>query len=138
MTDPKITDPKITDIVTTERHGKVLEIIFNRPPVNAINRAASQALYDAFATLRDDDGLAVGIVTAAASVVIVLPLLAVESRGSMDGCARRRPELGTHLRWGVDDLATTIRDTPQDLQTAESADICSSRSSTGAAAPAPC
>ncbi len=53
----------MTDIVTTTRHGKVLEIIFERPPVNAINRAASRALYDAFATLRDDDGLAVGIVT---------------------------------------------------------------------------
>ena len=58
-----MTDPKITSIVTTERHGKVLEIIFDRPPVNAINLAASQALYDAFATLRDDDGLAVGIIT---------------------------------------------------------------------------
>ena len=58
-----MTDPKITGIVTTVRHGKVLEIIFDRPPVNAINRAASQALYDAFATLRDDDDLAVGIIT---------------------------------------------------------------------------
>ena len=53
----------MTDIVTTRRHGKVLEILFDRPPVNAINRAASRALYDAFATLRDDDGLSVGIVT---------------------------------------------------------------------------
>ncbi len=53
----------MTDMVTTTRHGKVLEIVFDRPPVNAINRAAGSALYDAFATLRDDDGLAVGIVT---------------------------------------------------------------------------
>ena len=51
------------DTVTTTRHGKVLKIIFDRPPVNAINRAASADLYDAFAELRDDDGLAVGIVT---------------------------------------------------------------------------
>ena len=49
--------------VTTTRHGKVLEITFDRPPVNAINRDASRALYEAFATLRDDDDLAVGIVT---------------------------------------------------------------------------
>ena len=53
----------MSDMVTTTRHGKVLEITFDRPPVNAINRAASQALYDAFATLRDDDSLSVGIVT---------------------------------------------------------------------------
>jgi crotonobetainyl-CoA hydratase len=53
----------MSDMVTTTRHGKVLEIVFDRPPVNAINRAASAALYDAFAFLRDDDGLAVGIVT---------------------------------------------------------------------------
>ena len=53
----------MSDIVTTTRHGKVLEIVFDRPPVNAINRAAGAALYDAFARLRDDDGLAVGIIT---------------------------------------------------------------------------
>ena len=27
--------------VLTERHGKVLEIVLNRPPANAINRAMS-------------------------------------------------------------------------------------------------
>jgi len=53
----------MSDMVTTTRHGKVLEIVFDRPPVNAINRAASAALYDAFAQLRDDDDLSVGIVT---------------------------------------------------------------------------
>ena len=53
----------MSDIVKTTRHGKVLEIVFDRPPVNAINTAASRALYEAFCELRDDDGLSVGIVT---------------------------------------------------------------------------
>ena len=53
----------MSEYVTTTRHGKVLEITFDRPPVNAINRQASQALYEAFAELRDDDSLSVGIVT---------------------------------------------------------------------------
>ncbi len=35
----------MSDIVRTTRRGKVLEIVFDRPPVNAINRAASRALY---------------------------------------------------------------------------------------------
>ena len=38
----------MSDIVKTTRHGKVLEIVFDRPPVNAINTAASRALYEAF------------------------------------------------------------------------------------------
>ena len=53
----------MSDIVRTERRGKVLEIVFDRPPVNAINNAASRALYGAFAELRDDPDLVVGIVT---------------------------------------------------------------------------
>ncbi len=53
----------MTNPVKTERRGAVLEITLDRPPVNAINRAVSRALYDAFATLRDDPDLMVGIVT---------------------------------------------------------------------------
>jgi crotonobetainyl-CoA hydratase len=49
--------------VKTARRGKVLEITLDRPPANAINHATSVALYDAFRTLRDDDGLLVGIIT---------------------------------------------------------------------------
>ena len=55
----------MSDIVKTTRHGKVLEIVFDRPPVNAINTAASRALYEAFRELRDDDSLSVGIITGA-------------------------------------------------------------------------
>ena len=53
----------MSDLVRTTRRGKVLEIVFDRPPVNAINRAASRALYGAFAELRDDPDLIIGIVT---------------------------------------------------------------------------
>lgn len=53
----------MSSIVLTERHGKVLEITMNRPPVNAINTEMSMALYDAFATLRDDPTLTVGLIT---------------------------------------------------------------------------
>ena len=53
----------MSDIVRTTRRGKVLEIVFDRPPVNAINRAASRALYGAFAELRDDPDLIIGIGT---------------------------------------------------------------------------
>ena len=34
----------MSDMVTTTRHGKVLEIPFARPPVHAIHPAPSQAL----------------------------------------------------------------------------------------------
>ncbi|MFO0995231.1 MAG: enoyl-CoA hydratase-related protein [Alphaproteobacteria bacterium] len=49
--------------VRTERHGGVLEVVLDRPPVNAINLEVSNQLYDAFATLKDDPALRVGIVT---------------------------------------------------------------------------
>lgn len=49
--------------VGTERRGKVLEITMDHPPVNAISTAVGAALYDAFATLRDDDALTCGIIT---------------------------------------------------------------------------
>ncbi len=48
--------------VRSERRGKVLEVTLDRPPVNAIDDATSVALYEAFRTLQDDDGLMVGIV----------------------------------------------------------------------------
>lgn len=54
-------------IVTTARSGRVLEIVLNRPPANAINRATSAALYAAFKGLQDDDELRVGIVTGTGS-----------------------------------------------------------------------
>ncbi len=52
-------------MVHTKRVGKVLEITFDRPPANAINRAASRALYAAFNELQEDPDLALGIITGA-------------------------------------------------------------------------
>ena len=49
-------------VVTTNRIGKVLEITLNRPKVNAIDKATSLALYEAFHTLQEDDDLLVGII----------------------------------------------------------------------------
>ena len=45
--------------------GAVLEIVIDRPKANAIDRATSLELYDAFARLRDDPDLRVGLLTGA-------------------------------------------------------------------------
>jgi crotonobetainyl-CoA hydratase len=55
----------MAEIVRTERRGPVLEVILDRPPVNAINAELSRAINRAFVTLRDDPGLRVGILTSA-------------------------------------------------------------------------
>lgn len=49
--------------VTAAARGAVLEILFDRPPANAINRQCSYDLYDAFKRLHEDPALLVGIVT---------------------------------------------------------------------------
>lgn len=49
-------------IVLTRRIGNVLEIMLNRPPVNAINRAMSRAIHTALRTLQDDPELSVGVI----------------------------------------------------------------------------
>lgn len=54
----------MSEFVKTERRGRVLEITLDRPKVNAIDRATSIALGEAFVTLRDDPELRCGIVTA--------------------------------------------------------------------------
>lgn len=51
--------------VRVERHGQVLVVTLDRPKANAIDAPTSQALYQAFAELRDDPNLRVGIITAA-------------------------------------------------------------------------
>ncbi len=51
--------------VRVERRGHVLEVTLDRPPVNAIDVVTSRLLGEAFAELRDDPELRVGIVTAA-------------------------------------------------------------------------
>ncbi len=51
------------DLVLTKRRGKVQEITMNRPPVNAINRAMSRAIYGALNTLQEDPDLTAGLIT---------------------------------------------------------------------------
>ena len=54
----------MTNGVEVTRNGRVLEVKLNKPKVNAIDIAMSQALGAAFAELRDDPDLWVGILTA--------------------------------------------------------------------------
>lgn len=51
--------------INVDRQGPVLLITIDRPKANAIDLAASRALNDAVALLRDDESLRIGIVTAA-------------------------------------------------------------------------
>jgi len=51
--------------VEVSRAGHVLEVTLNKPKVNAIDHAMSRELGEAFALLRDDPELRVGILTAA-------------------------------------------------------------------------
>ena len=53
----------MNEAVTTQRRDKVLEITIDRPPVNAVSQAVTDALHEAFVTLRDDSDLVVGIIT---------------------------------------------------------------------------
>jgi crotonobetainyl-CoA hydratase len=54
----------MTHHVEVTRDGHVLEVRLNKPKVNAIDHAMSRELGAAFATLRDDPDLRVGIVSA--------------------------------------------------------------------------
>jgi crotonobetainyl-CoA hydratase len=49
--------------VRTEVRGHVLEVVLDRPKANAIDHATGIELYEAFARLRDEDDLHVGILT---------------------------------------------------------------------------
>ena len=49
--------------VRVERCGRILEITLDRPKVNAIDAATSQAMGAAFEQLQEDDSLSAGIVT---------------------------------------------------------------------------
>ncbi len=51
--------------VQVRRNGPVLEVVLDKPKVNAIDHAMSRDLGAAFAQLRDDPDLRVGILTAA-------------------------------------------------------------------------
>ena len=53
----------MSEEVIVEKRSGVLEVTLNRPPVNAIDVATSVALGEAFAELRDNSDLHVGIIT---------------------------------------------------------------------------
>lgn len=55
----------MSEYVHVSRRGGVLEIVIDKPKANAIDIKVSQALGEAFVTLRDDPELAVGIITGA-------------------------------------------------------------------------
>ena len=55
----------MSDGVTITRNGHVMEVVLDRPKVNAIDVATSQALAAAFAELRDDHELRCAILTGA-------------------------------------------------------------------------
>ena len=55
----------MSDGVTITRNGHVMEVVLDRPKVNAIDVATSQALAAAFAELRDDKELRCAILTGA-------------------------------------------------------------------------
>src|SRR5205823_11827658 len=62
--DPMSTGGTATD-VRTEVDGDVLLVTLDRPKANAVDAPTSRLLYEAFAGLRDDPALRVGILTGA-------------------------------------------------------------------------
>ncbi len=54
----------MSDSVRVETHGHVLVVTLNKPKVNAIDHEMSRALGAAFARLRDEHDLRVGMITA--------------------------------------------------------------------------
>jgi crotonobetainyl-CoA hydratase len=55
----------MSEHVKVTRNGRVLEVMIDKPKANAIDIKVSQALGEAFVTLRDDPELSVGIITGA-------------------------------------------------------------------------
>jgi crotonobetainyl-CoA hydratase len=53
----------MSEAVKVTRHGDVLEVMLDRPKANAIDAATSRAMNDAWALLRDDDALKIGVLT---------------------------------------------------------------------------
>ena len=53
----------MTDILKLTRNGHVLEVVFDRPPVNAIDAATSRRIAKAFIEFREDPELRVAILT---------------------------------------------------------------------------
>jgi len=71
----------MSEHVHVSRNGGVLEVVIDKPKANAIDIKVSQALGEAFVTLRDDPELSVGIITGAGDRIFCAgwDLKAVES-----------------------------------------------------------
>jgi crotonobetainyl-CoA hydratase len=71
----------MSEHVQVSRKGRVLEIVIDKPKANAIDIKVSQALGEAFVTLRDDPDLSVAIITGAGERIFCAgwDLKAVES-----------------------------------------------------------
>ena len=71
----------MSEHVQVTRKGRVLEIVIDKPKANAIDIKVSQALGEAFVTLRDDPDLSVAIITGAGERIFCAgwDLKAVES-----------------------------------------------------------
>lgn len=55
-------EPRSASPLRLARRGRVLEVVFDRPPANAIDMATSQAMGQCFASFRDDPELRVAII----------------------------------------------------------------------------
>ena len=71
----------MSEHVHVSRNGGVLEVVIDKPKANAIDIKVSQALGEAFTSLRDDPELSVGIITGAGERIFCAgwDLKAVES-----------------------------------------------------------
>ena len=84
------------DMVLTEVRGKVLEIVLNRPPANAINRPTSRAIYGALKRLQDDPELTAGLIRGAGERIFSAgwDLKEVAGEGTIDTALENDPVHG--------------------------------------------
>ena len=83
-------------LVVTERRGKVLEILLNRAPANAINMETSREIYAALKELQDDPTLTVGLFRSAGERIFSAgwDLKEVAAAGAIDLEAENDPDAG--------------------------------------------
>ena len=83
-------------MVLTEPCGKVLEIVLNRPPANAVNRETSRAVYAAAKRLQDSPDFTVGLIRGAGERIFSAgwDLKEAAAEGGIDAELDNDPELG--------------------------------------------
>ena len=60
MTD--ILEKPVTSPISTRKHGDILIIVANNPPVNALGAAVRKGLVDAIGTLESDDSVMAAVI----------------------------------------------------------------------------